>query len=64
MKVPNAKWILIFYLLFLLLKLQQMQIFFIHSLNVEINIKIISTEGAHNPGELCKYGYDHQAKGE
>ena len=23
-----------------------------------------STEGAHDPGELCKYSYDHQAKGE
>jgi hypothetical protein len=23
-----------------------------------------SMEGAHNPGELCKYGYDRQAKGE
>ena len=23
----------------------------------------ISTEGAHDPGELCKYGYDRQAKG-
>ena len=22
----------------------------------------ISTEGAHDPGELCKYGYDRQAK--
>jgi hypothetical protein len=21
-----------------------------------------STEGAHNPGELCKYNYDRQAK--
>ena len=25
---------------------------------------IISTEGAHHPGELWKYGYDRQAKGE
>ena len=24
----------------------------------------ISTEGAHDPGELCKYGYDCQVKGE
>ena len=25
---------------------------------------LISTEGAHDPKELCKYGYDCQAKGE
>ena len=24
----------------------------------------ISTEGAHDPGELCRYGYNRQAKGE
>ena len=24
----------------------------------------VSTEGAHDPGELCKYGYNYQAKGE